>query len=439
MGFVTKQFTDRTPTMADSTDPVLVLDANGQAGLHVVRSLGKRGVPVTAGSSVRRSLGRLSRYSDGAYQYPAIEASPERFVSELVEYLETTDHFAVVPVADMSSVVLSKHKTEIEATGTLVAGEGWDTFERAWDKGRLFELNESLPVPAPTTMDPSSVEAVAEMAPELSYPVLVKPRSKISWDESGGYHRIEVDDSLYVSSASELVPTYRRLLDQYPFLAAEGHYPLVQEYIDGSTTATVVVATDGEVAASFQEERVRTHPASGGNSTLLRARSDDRMAEYAAAVIDALQWTGPAMVEFMETPEGEFYLIEVNGRYWGSLPFAINCGVDFPWLHYRQLRGLPLDAPDSYPTDRLQQRLVYGDLKWLIEQVRGGHPAAPLHVLWASIVANVTFVSRSDPLPTLGTLGQMAQLGLQTATDRLGNATSGTEPDGPDPHEEAPR
>jgi len=86
--------------------------------------------------------------------------------------------------------VLAKHKAEIEETGTRVAGEDWDTFEQAWDTGRLFTRNESLSVPAPTTVDPSSVEEVAA-ATDLSYPVLVKARSKISWDESGGYHRID--------------------------------------------------------------------------------------------------------------------------------------------------------------------------------------------------------------------------------------------------------
>jgi len=39
----------------------LVLNADDQAGLCVVRSLGKRGVPVTAASDTDRSLGALSK------------------------------------------------------------------------------------------------------------------------------------------------------------------------------------------------------------------------------------------------------------------------------------------------------------------------------------------------------------------------------------------
>ena len=410
--------------MSDNTDRVLVLDTNGQAGLAVVRSLGKRGVSVTAGSNVQRSLGRLSRHSEDAFQYPEVAASPQEFVTDLIEFLESRDYFAVVPVADVTTIVMSKHKAEIEQTGTTVAAADWELSEQVWDKGRLFALAETLSVPAPKTIAPSSVSEVAATASELSYPALVKPRSKITWDDDGQYHRVEVDDTLYADTPDELVANYRDMLDRNPFLAAEGHYPLLQEYVEGKTTTTVFLADDGEIKAHFQEERVRTYPSSGGNSTLLRPRNDDQLLANAVEVIDAVSWTGPGMVEFMETPAGEHTLIEVNGRYWGSVPFAINSGVDFPWLHYQQLRGLPIDAPASYQTERLQQRLVYGDLKWLLEQLQDGNRTAPFSVLWASLVGDVTFVSLRDPMPTLETLRQMAALAGRTATDQLTDLVS---------------
>jgi hypothetical protein len=101
----------------------------------------------------------------------------------------------------------------------------WDVSEQVWDKGRLFALADSLSVPTPETLAPASVSEVAAAAPGL---------------------------------------TYRELLGQHPFLATEGHYLLVQEYVDGSTTATGVLASDGEIRTHFQEERVRTHPSSAG-------------------------------------------------------------------------------------------------------------------------------------------------------------------------------
>ncbi|WP_255195943.1 ATP-grasp domain-containing protein [Halorarius litoreus] len=411
--------------MTNNSVRALVLDANGQAGLAIVRSLGRQGICVTAGSHVAPSIGGVSRYSDATYRYPDPAKSAERFVDHLVEFLRTVDHYVVIPVQDGTSTLLSRHKDRIEATGTLVAVEDWPTFERAFDKGTLFEIAASLDVPIPTTFAPTSITEVEEIATQLTYPALVKPRSKTVRDADGHCHRVLIDDDYYADSPAELVDAYRRILARYPVLEVERHYPLVQERVPGTTTTTVVVADRGEILTHFQEERVRTVPASGGNSTLLRALTEPRMLEYAREVIAALDWTGPAMVEFMRTPDDEFYLIEVNGRYWGSVPFAIASGVDIPWHHFQLLRGEPVAQPDSYRVARLHHRLLYGDLKWLNEQLHRGHPTAVLHVLWACLVAEQTFVSTSDPVPTVWALRQAVGLGADALRRRLSRAEMG--------------
>lgn len=405
--------------MTDNSDRVLILDSDGQAGLSLVRSLGRRGVSVTAGSSRRLSLGRLSRYSDSAYVYPEPTDSADRFVDHLVDYLETVDHSIVFPVRDKTSTLLSAHKAEIERTGTTVAAEDWDTYVRAYDKGRLFALADSLPVPTPETYEPASLAEVEEVATEISHPALVKPRSKTVWDGSGTCHYTRVDDSMYADSPEELFAAYREVLERNPFLEEQTHYPLVQEYVPGETTTTVVLAEDGAIRADFQEERVRTYPSSGGNSTLLRGLCDPRMRDYASSVIDALEWTGPAMVEFMRTPDDEYYLIEVNGRYWGSVPFAIESDVDIPWLHYRQLQGETIEQSGDYRTDFHQQRLINEDLKWLIEQLKRGNATALLRCLWTCATAKQTFVSSSDPAPTIWAPVQTAGLGAREVVRRI--------------------
>jgi len=41
------------------------------------------------------------------------------------------------------------------------------------------------------------------------------------------------------------------------------------------------------------------------------------------------------MIEYkVNERTGEKYLIEINGRFWGSLPLSIVSGVDFPRLLY---------------------------------------------------------------------------------------------------------
>src|SRR5207302_298489 len=51
--------------------------------------------------------------------------------------------------------------------------------------------------------------------------------------------------------------------------------------------------------------------------------------DYAVKLLEALDWTGLAMVEFKVGADG-VRLMEINGRIWGSLPLAVRSGVDFP-------------------------------------------------------------------------------------------------------------
>jgi predicted ATP-grasp superfamily ATP-dependent carboligase len=387
-----------------ATGSVLVLTTQQQCGLAIVRSLGRRGVTVVAGGSETPTLGMLSRYSDGRYVHPDPEAGARRFLDHLCSYLDDADHDYVFGPTDWMTSLLSNHEREIEATGTRAAVEDWDTFAAVFDKARLFERLADVDVPTPETHAPASVDDVAAVAPDLPYPVVVKPRSKTRWDDSGRCSTYLVGDRNYAASPAELIETYQSLLADEP--ALRDWPPIVQEYVPGETTTTAVLADDGEVRAHFQERRLRTVPPSGGSSALLGVVDDRRMRRSAERVIAAVDWTGPAQVEFMERPDGEYVLIEVNGRYWGSLPFAINCGVDFPWLHYRQLRGESVRHDGDYRTDVIQRR-TRQDLEWLGHQLTERNYRALGPFLADFVRADHTFVSFRDPLPTLWTLRQV--------------------------------
>ena len=56
------------------------------------------------------------------------------------------------------------------------------------------------------------------------------------------------------------------------------------------------------------------------------------------AMCRATDLDGVAMFEFkVDDDTGTASLIEVNARFWGSLPLAIAAGIDFPYLLFRQL------------------------------------------------------------------------------------------------------
>jgi predicted ATP-grasp superfamily ATP-dependent carboligase len=97
---------------------------------------------------------------------------------------------------------------------------------------------------------------------------------------------------------------------------------------------------------------------------------DPVMRDYAERLLSTANWFGPAMVEFRVDPDGKPWLMEINGRFWGSLQLAIDCGVDFPWLLYRLCQGEQARGPGDYVVGR-RLRWLLGDLDHLLLQLRG--------------------------------------------------------------------
>jgi len=97
----------------------------------------------------------------------------------------------------------------------------------------------------------------------------------------------------------------------------------------------------GECAAAFQHRRLKEAPATGGVAVIAIAETlDPALAEASLKLLRALEWEGPAMVEFrVDRETGSCFFMEVNGRYWGTSSLPILAGVDFPLYHWQILHG----------------------------------------------------------------------------------------------------
>jgi len=116
------------------------------------------------------------------------------------------------------------------------------------------------------------------------------------------------------------------------------------------------------------------------------------------------------MVEYrMNPPTGRFALMEVNGRFWGSLPLALHAGADFPMALVRcqSFGGCPELAPYRYP---VRCRLLAGDTKWLIRVLwsRSGSPLGAIAVYLADFRPSVKYYKWSwdDPGPAFRAIFQ---------------------------------
>ena len=172
-----------------------------------------------------------------------------------------------------------------------------------------------------------------------------------------------------------------------------------------------------------QHRRLHEWPPEGGVSTLCRAEPANAHAAQmllSEALLRALDWQGQAMVEYRyEAESGRYWLMEVNGRFWGSLPLARHCGAHFAWEAYRRTVLGQTDVAPT-PRDTLRARYMVPETKRLarvlLSPSRISDPffqRRPLADLTAYLLtffdprARYYVFSLSDPRPWLRDMAQM--------------------------------
>ena len=349
---------------------VLITDGEQRSTLAVVRSLGASGYEVHVTSVGGRSLAGASRFcaSDRAVPDPMLDAAG--YANGIAALLENLDADVLIPMTDASAVALLPLQSRCPET--VIPFPERATWEAASDKRRLLDLAEGLGVPVP---DQVVIERRAddhrpfiEWATGRGFPIVLKPHRSAVVD-GGAVRTLGVS---LAASAEEM----RSKLASLPEIA----FPvLVQERIHGPGVGGFFLARDGDVIASFAHRRLREKPPTGGVSVVRESVPlATEVLEQSTVLLRALGWSGVAMVEFKQDAEtGTYYLMEINGRFWGSLQLAIDAGVDFPrelldvFLNGRSSAG-EAASRSSYELG-VRSRWLWGDVDHLLWILRAPH------------------------------------------------------------------
>lgn len=300
---------------------ILVTDGGSRAALAITRSLGKKGHVVFVGEEHEPSLASCSRFCRTAIRYPDPKRDSAAFIDAIAIVVDRYEIDLVLPVTDICVLPICEHRERF-AHRAVVPFADYEAVKFAADKRRLSKLATSLGIPNPSSIILTNRNA-ATHTESLGFPVVIKPsRSRIPLDQ--GWLETSVD---YAFSASELEAKLEAL--------RPGVFPvLLQERIVGPGIGLFYCYDNGRCIASFAHRRLREKPPSGGVSVLRESVTPPPEADrFGRLLLDHLRWHGVAMVEFKlderdKTPK----LMEINGRFWGSLQLAIDAGVDFPAL-----------------------------------------------------------------------------------------------------------
>ncbi|MEQ9496039.1 MAG: ATP-grasp domain-containing protein [Deltaproteobacteria bacterium] len=333
---------------------VLVLDGGQPASLAIVRSLGRRKIEVVVGEPGGPSLAARSRYAARSVVYTDPIRSPEAFVDE-IERLAREERFAlIIPVTEDTLQPLAEARARIEKWSPLAIAPD-EALAVVTNKERTFELAESLGVPIPAGVTITRLEELDGV--DRSFPLVLKPSRSIS---EGDRARMKV---AYAHSEEELRSTAKEMLAVGPFV--------LQSYFAGDGVGVELLADHGEVVYAFQHKRLHELPLTGGGSCLRESVPvHPELLRHASALMKALSWHGVAMVEFKHDPATDrAVLMEINGRFWGSLPLAVAAGADFPYFLFRLYTGGVRPNAPAARTGVVCRKLL-DDVYWYVQVAR---------------------------------------------------------------------
>jgi predicted ATP-grasp superfamily ATP-dependent carboligase len=374
---------------APSAEPTAYVLGGNAAGLAVVRSLGRAGVPVVTVLTDDRDFAARSRYAT-VLRAP----DPADAARAFVDLLRRQPPGVLVPATDASLEALAEYH-DMLAERHIVACPAPEVAQLFLDKLRTSEVAERAGVAAPRTVVPATAEELDALAGELTYPCLVKPRESFRYSRAFGVKMHRVED------AAQLRTAWRRADDH-------GIGTVVQELIPGPEVGGVnynVYVVDGAPVVELTSRKVRLSPRDFGFPTVVQSAPVPEVVEPGRRIVAAMGIEGFANVEFKrDARDGSYKLMEVNGRPNMSGALAVRCGVDFPLLAYRHL------VDGVVPTSQPWQQHVYwvdevADARSAVRRWRGGELS--LRDALTPYVGRHVFVSFAthDPGPLLGRVG----------------------------------
>jgi predicted ATP-grasp superfamily ATP-dependent carboligase len=350
------------------SDRVLVTDGEQRAALAVVRSLGRAGHEVHVGASSRRSLAGASRYARTRTRLPDPLRDPTGFSGAVIDLVRKQGIQVVLPITDATVFPLAERRNDL-APASLPVPE-FAKLRAVADKERIAREASSHGIAVPRQIVATSESEVRSAAGSpVRYPLVLKP-SRSLVEGTAGRSKVGV---VLVDQPERLAPALAHM--------SPAAYPLlIQERIIGPGIGVFLLLWKGSLRAAFMHRRLREQPPAGGVSVYRESIPlDQDLVSRSRALLEAFEWEGVAMVEYkVESGTGTPHIMEINGRFWGSLQLAIDCGVDFPRMLVDLARGRdPGKAVTEYRVG-LRSRWRWGEVDHLLARIRHSRDALGL-------------------------------------------------------------
>ena len=332
-------------------NPAIVMPLDEHAGLDIVRSLGRRGIPVYGIDPDPHAVGGKSKYCQ-LVTCPDPKRSEAAYLEFLVDWGRKLGVRTVLfPLSDEMALFCSRERATLQAYYEYVMPDS-ATLINFTTKAGLASLAKQHGIPAPKAFIPSDAKEVEEIAQAASYPAILKPVEGAYWHvpqiasllrENVLSGRAKV---VLCHSPSELLKTYHKI-------AAYDDRMIIQEVVPGPDENLAYISfyldRQSRPLALFAGRKLRVIPVGFGSASFVHSFRDPKLEDVALRLLCQAGYQGLGGLEFkLDTRDGCYKLIECNTRFgmWDGL--AVRCGIDMPYIAYSDALGQPVESQAAY-------------------------------------------------------------------------------------------
>lgn len=227
----------------------------------------------------------------------------DAFLDALCDFLVRESIDLVIPTIDPDLVRLDRWRDQIAERSPrarlLVSPSS--VIRIARDKRLSRDAFAALGAEVPEAVDPD--------APDLAFPLFIKPASG-----SASIGAVRVNDA-----------------DELRARLAETADPMVERLIGGDeTTVDVLLDLSGQALCAVPRRRLQVR---GGEVTRGIVERSPELEALAMKIASGLGCIGPVTMQFRNPAPGHWVAMELNARMGGGLPLAIGAGADWPrWI-----------------------------------------------------------------------------------------------------------
>jgi predicted ATP-grasp superfamily ATP-dependent carboligase len=369
--------------------PIALVLGSYITGLGVIRSLGRKGIPVICLDSDRKQVGFYSKYCNGI-KSPNAVFKEEQYIDLLLEIGELMNYKGVlIPASDIEIFAILKNKSKLVKYYNFIMSD-LPISELLINKSLLYKTLEKLDIKYPKTFYPDNLEKLMEISEEVEYPCIIKPALSC-------YFRLDFNKKLFiVKSKEELIADWKKANNQ-------NHEVLVQEIIPGKVENMYGLNTYFRKGFKprniFMYQRIREWPHNFGNGCFIQKADIPELEKIVIDLVSKINFQGIIDAEFKkDLRDNSFKLIEINARPWMQNSLASRYGVNVAYLAYMDAIGKSLEEIDLYEGD-IKWLMIYDDACSSLKSLN--KKELTFHQLFSSYKCKKVhaFFARDDPLP----------------------------------------